>query len=358
MKRLPGIVQSAAGWGSWFKKMQVARNIFFVSFVLFVFEADLFPQTGGFAGSFTRLGFGARGISMGNAMTSITKGDIVGYYNPALSAFQNEHLITLSYSFLSFDRTLNFVSYTKNFKLPNQEQGGAGITFSWINAGVSNIDGRDYDGFHTEDYSTSENQFLFAPSIRVSDKLSLGVGFKFYYSRLFEGVTSTSLGFDAGALFIVNERLNVGISIKDINSKYEWNTTEIYDQYGNVTKNSFPVLLNLGASYLLPKNLGIAALDFQTSIKSETQNGVSYNAKSNVLKMGFELTPIKDFAFRGGFDRFDFNADDKFGNSKLMFGIGYQRHIKDFIVGIDYAFVLEPYSHKPFQTLTAVFKIK
>lgn len=315
-------------------------------------------QLGGFPGSFSRLGFGARGIAMGNAMTSITKGDILGYYNPALSSFQNEHLITLSYSFLSFDRKLNFVSYTKNFKLPKQEHGGAGVTFSWINAGVSKIDGRDNDGFHTEDYSTSENQFLFAPSIRVSDKISLGLGFKFYYAKLFKGVSSTSLGFDLGALFAATDKINIGLAVKDIKSYYQWNTNELYGQYGNTTKDEFPVIINLGISYLLPKNFGVAAVEYQGSFKKRKQADVEYKAKSNVIKMGFEINPIKDFSFRGGFDRFDLNADDKFGNSKVMFGIGYQKPIKSFIIGIDYAFVLEPYSHNPFQTLTAIFKIK
>jgi hypothetical protein len=126
------------------------KKIFIMKYVklLIIFlliGSSSYAQLGGFAGAFTRMGFGARGISMGNAMTSVTKGDITGYYNPALSSFQDEHLIGLSYSFLSFDRALNFVSYTKNFKLPKQEQGGAGVTFSWINAGVSDIDGRDIE---------------------------------------------------------------------------------------------------------------------------------------------------------------------------------------------------------------------
>jgi hypothetical protein len=326
--------------------------------ILFLFASESYAQLGGFPGAFTRLGFGARGIAMGNAMTSVTKGDVLGYYNPALSAFQNEHLITLSYSFLSFDRRLNFVSYTKNFKLPKQEHGGAGVTFSWMNAGVSKIDGRDNDGFHTEDYSVSENQFLFAPSIRVSEKMSIGVGFKFYYSKLFQGVTSTSLGFDLGALFVASDRINIGFAVKDIKSYYEWRTNDLYGQYGNTTKDNFPVILNLGVSYLLPNNFGIAAVEYQGSIRKKTQEGQDFSAKSNVFKMGFEINPIKDFSFRGGFDRFDLNSDDKFGNSKVMFGIGYQKPLKKFIVGIDYAFVLEPYSHDPFQTITAIFKIK
>ena len=165
---------------------------FFEIIVLNCFVAGItFSQLGGHPGAYTRMGFSARGIGMGNAMTSVTSGDIMGLYNPALSPFQDDHLINLSYSFLSLDRKLNFITYTKNFKLPNQPQGGAGITFAWVNAGVTDIDGRDLDGFSIGTLSTFENEFLFAPSIRVSDKVSLGAGFKLYYSKLYEGVTTT-----------------------------------------------------------------------------------------------------------------------------------------------------------------------
>lgn len=304
-------------------------------------------QIGGLPGAFTRMGFGSRGISMGNAMTSVTYGDVVGYYNPALSAFQNEHLINLSYSFLTLDRALNFVSYTKNFKLPNQKEGGAGFTFSWINAGVSKIDGRDADGFKIGELSTFENQFMFAPAIRVSEQVAFGVGFKFYYSKLYEKVTATSFGFDIGGLVKVNDKINIGFAVKDINTKYEWNTTDVYGQLGTTTKEKFPNLYNIGVSYLLPKNLGVASLEFEVS-----------NQKTYVLKGGVEVKPIEGVSFRGGFDRFDFKSDDKFGNSKFMFGVGYQKPLKNIILGLDYSFVMEPYSNSPFQTITAVFKIK
>jgi hypothetical protein len=315
--------------------------------IFFAISSVSYAQLGGLPGSFTRMGFGSRGIAMGNAMTAVTTGDIVGYYNPAVSPFQDEHLINLSYSFLSFDRTLNFVSYTKNFKIPNQPEGGAGVTFSWINEGVSNIDGRDADGFKIGDYSVSENQFLFAPAIRVSEKVSLGVGFKFYYSKLFTSVTSTSLGFDAGAIYIVNDKINVGFAARDIASKYQWNTNDIYGQNGTQTTDRFPTLYDFGVSYLLPKNFGLAAIGYEAS-----------NQRSNIIRMGAEVTPVKNFSFRAGFDRFDFNSNDKFGNAEVMFGLGYQKAFLTFIVGIDYSFVMEPYSNRPFQTLTAVFKIK
>ncbi|MCX7878068.1 MAG: hypothetical protein N2510_05425 [Ignavibacteria bacterium] len=322
----------------------------FRSYILVLFltlSGTAYSQLGGTPGAFTRMGFNARGISMGSAMVSVINGDISGFYNPALSVFQNEHYIALGYSFLSFDRSLNFISYTKNFKIPGQDKGGAGITFSWLNAGVGKIDGRDIDGFKIGEFSVFENQFLFAPSIRISDKVAGGVGFKFYFSRLFEEVKSTSFGFDLGLVYKITDQITGGITVRDINSKYEWNTSKIYGQFGNQTKEKFPVLYLIGVSYNLPRNLGLVSLEFQAS-----------NRRSGIFRIGAEISPVKDFKFRAGLDRFDLQEKDVFGSSRPSFGVGYQKNFKSYIVGIDYSFVMEPYSHKPFQTLTAIFKIK
>jgi hypothetical protein len=339
--------------------MKINKFVILIA-ALLIFEGSSYAQTGlgGLPGAFSRLGFSARGIAMGNAMTSVITGDIVGYYNPAVSAFQDDHLISFGHSFLSLDRSLNFVSYTKNFKLPKQKDGGAGITFSWINAGVTNIDSRDGDGFPLGSISTSENQFLFAPSIRVSKDVALGVGFKLYYSKLYDGVKSTSLGFDLGGIIKPSDRINIGFAVKDINSKYQWNTTSIYNENGSTTINKFPVLLDVGVSYLLPKSFGIVSLDFENSSQTVTIDGTDYKTASDIIRMGAEVSPIRDLKLRAGFDRFDLKSNDKLGNAKINFGVGYQVALKSYIVGIDYAFVMEPYSNNPFQTLTAVFKIK
>ena len=39
-------------------------------------------------GAFSRMGFGARGIGMGNAMSAVTTGNLVSYYNPAFHHFR------------------------------------------------------------------------------------------------------------------------------------------------------------------------------------------------------------------------------------------------------------------------------
>ena len=122
-------------------------------------------------GAFSRLGFGARGIGMGNAMSAVTSGELVSYYNPALSSFQEGNSFQTSYSFLSLDRSLNFVNFTRQFKLGRKKSDNAdedkprsiaGVSFGIINSGVSKIDGRDSQGNQTGELSTSENQFFLA----------------------------------------------------------------------------------------------------------------------------------------------------------------------------------------------------
>lgn len=129
-------------------------------------------------GAFSRMGFGARGIGMGNAMSSVTTGNLVSYYNPALSPFQENNSFQTGYTFLSLDRSLNFLSFTRKFDFYSSKDSSedrkpvstAGISAGIINAGIGSIDGRDGSGLHTKDLSTSENQFFLSVSNRFSKK--------------------------------------------------------------------------------------------------------------------------------------------------------------------------------------------
>ena len=113
-------------------------------------------------GAFSRMGFGARGIGMGNAMSAVTEGNLVSYYNPALSVFQENNSFHTSYSFLSLDRSLNFLNFTKRFDFYSSKdtslenrvpRSTAGVSIGIINAGVSNIDGRDNQGIRQNNRS-------------------------------------------------------------------------------------------------------------------------------------------------------------------------------------------------------------
>jgi hypothetical protein len=334
-------------------------TILFFAFAINLCEAQL----GSYAGAFSRMGFSARGLAMSNAMVSNIYGDLYGIYNPALATFQTDGLVNLGYSFLSLDRKLNFVGFTKKVKLPNQETGGAGITVAWVNAGVSDIDGRDNDTRSIGTLSTFENEFYLGTGFIVNEKISIGLGFKLYYSKLYTDVTATSFALDLGALYKASDKLAFGFMIKDLGAKYEWQTSGIYGDNGNTTQDKFPKVLDLGATYLLPKSIGLVSLElrqyFNPSAEADTNGVVPETTDNTVLNFGAEINIVNQVKFRAGLGRMDFSADDFTGNLEPSFGLGLNKSFsKNINLGIDYSFQLEPFTHDPVQNIGIVFKFK
>lgn len=326
-------------------------------------------QLGSYAGAFARMGFGARGLSMGNAMVANIFGDVNGYYNPSLACFQTEGFVNLGYTAMTMDRRLNYVGFARKFVLPNQPKGGAGISLSWINSGVSDIDGRDNDAKQIGTFSTYENQFYFGTGFLLEENLAIGVGFKLYDSKLFDDVKTTSVAFDLGAIYKVRPDLSLGFSVHDISAKYKWDTSPptVYGaDHGTTTINKFPVLANLGAAYLLPKNLGIFSAEFETDINpgfdiKDTIGTVTTTDKSYnyIVKVGAEIKLTEQLKIRAGMDRMDFKADDFWGNVKPCFGIGFYKPLnKEITLGVDYSFQIEPYSHDGIHNIGIGFKFK
>lgn len=320
-----------------------------------------FSQVGSYPGSFARMGFGARGLAMGNALVSDVFGNISGYYNPALACFQEQGVVNLGYTFLNLDRKLNFVSFSRKFKIPKQKKGGAGISLYWINAGVTDIDGRDNDTRSLGMLSTFENLFNLSTSFLVDEKLSLGVGFKLYYAKLYEKVTATSIAFDAGAVYKAMKQLSFAIAVKDISAKYKWDTSQLYGSFGNVTENKFPVVVDFGVSYLLPKNLGIVSGEFETFINPKLEDKISGTVSKRTydyfLKLGTEINIISQLQVRAGLDRIQLNGEDFWGNLKPGAGFAFTKSFSEKIMfGVEYSFQLEPYTKNPIQNLGVIFK--
>ncbi len=286
-------------------------------------------------GAFSRMGFGARGMGMGNSLSAVTDGNLVSYYNPAVSSFQEGNSFQTSYSFLSLDRNLNFLNFTKRFELGKDENGNpksvAGISAGIINSGVDNIGEYDNQGFKTGELSTSENQFFFGVSNKFSNKFAIGISVKFYYYKLYEDITSTGLGFDLGALYFVNDNLTISFMLSDLNSKYKWDTTELYGQSGTNSENKFPTMKKIGAAYNLT-NLGLLlTAEFESS-----------NAETNILRFGAEYNIFESLFLRSGLDKFNLSNSDF--PVRPAFGFSYFYPGGKFTVGIDYAFVIEPFS--------------
>jgi hypothetical protein len=314
--------------------------LFVVIFSSIIFSQPQFSSIQSLSGSFSRMGFGARGIGMGNALSAVTDGNLVSYYNPAVSAFQDDNSFHTSYSILSLDRSLNFLNFTRRFDFYSmtdtaenrKPRSSAGISAGIINAGVSNIDERDNQGFKTGTLSTSENQFFIGFANRFSEKISLGVAVKFYYFKLYNDISSNAIGLDIGALYKLNNNINFAFVISDINTKYEWDTGSLYGPaQGVMTKNSFPVLKKFGASYKGLNDKLLVAAEYELS---------SY--ESGILKLGAEYSLMERFILRGGIDQFNLVNSDY--PVKPAAGFSYFHFFGSLLVGVHYAFMLEQYS--------------
>ncbi len=304
-----------------------------------IFAQPQFNPMAAKPGSFSRMGFGPRGIGLGNGLSALTEGNLVSYYNPAASVFQKGTSFQTGYSFLSLDRQLNFLSFTRRFEFFSSKDTSsdrkptsvAGLSAGVINSGVSKIDGRDNNGLKTKELSTSENLFFIGISNRFSEKFSLGLNFKFYYYKLYEKMTSTSVGVDAGALYRLNDNLSFSFTLNDLNSKYKWDSGPIYGQNGISSEDKFPLLKKLGVCY---KNT-----DYNFFIVGEFE---SSNAGTNIIRLGAEYNIFEGLYLRGGIDQFNLSNSD--WPTKPSLGFTYFYNLSDYVLGVDYAFMFEPYS--------------
>ncbi|MDZ7659213.1 MAG: hypothetical protein U5J89_08035 [Fodinibius sp.] len=202
------------------------------------FTASTIAQNGGSAGSFSRMGFGPRGMAMGNALISNTTNGTFSYYNPALIAQSTGTQVDFSTAAMSFDRSLNTASGT--FELPPT----AGASLSLINANVSDIDGRTSSGYHTDMLSTQEYQIAAAFGQQISDHLSVGIGLKYYISDLHNDLpNATTLGLDVGVLYMFSDRLQAGAVIRDLLASYSWSSGTLYGDNSSARTDAFPTQL-------------------------------------------------------------------------------------------------------------------
>jgi hypothetical protein len=284
-------------------------------------------QPAGYAGSFSRIGFGPRGIAMGNAILATTEEGIYAYYNPAHAAYaQSGNQVDLSASLMSFDRSLNSLNAT--FSLPPS----AGLTISLLNANVEGIDGRTSSGYFTGDLQTSEYQLMSSFGINVSPKLAIGLGVKFNLADYHPKVSpAKGVGFDIGALYKASGKLSLGVSAQDLLAAYSWSSAELYNEeaLGESTEH-FPSRFNLGASYRFQSMLAASSIGLL----------VHEGEQLKQLKVGLSWQAHERITLRGGWQINDL------GNTVDTHrpGAGFSIHLPFDILkpSVDYAYLKEP----------------
>ncbi len=195
----------------------------------------------------------ARALGMGGAYTAVAAGSGSLLYNPAgLSGATGNHINSVFRS-LSLERKIYGVEYCR--PIP----GDAGLGGMWLNAGVGDIQGYDYDGNPTGLLTNSQNLFLFGFGRPiVGDYLRAGVAARIYWLRL-DDLQGTGAGMTLGLSSSPIENLTLGVKAVDILTSLKWQ--DIVDNE-NREGETVPIVFSGGAAYTLWDRL-IVAVDIE-----------------------------------------------------------------------------------------------
>ena len=325
------------------------KKLLLIAILLTLTAAEARAQA---AGAFSRMGFGARGVAMSNALVADASGQASPYYNPALAPFIPQQSLDVSAALMTLDRELQFLQ----FATPLRPR--AGIAVGLIHASVSDIDGRDGSGYHTQNFSTDEYALFMAFGVRVSRRVTVGFGLQFFRADYFEGLDPVnSIGLDLGLNVEVTEAFRLGLAVDDVLARYSWDTSGLLGSSGRSTSDRFPTRLRLGGAYYLMGRQLLLTAEYESRFTSsevptrevrligDTPREVSVSERlmlhESRLRFGAEYKPLAVFAVRGGLDRL---AGDDFGGVRPSAGFMVEQALGSLVARAEYAFVLEPYA--------------
>jgi hypothetical protein len=300
-------------------------KIFLVLIVIVLFSSSLkadIKNNGGYAGSFLRMGLGARSIALGNCGVADAANGFSHYYNPAILPFLSGKSLALSYSFMPLDRHTQYVGYSMKVKP------AAGLAIGWIESGVGGLEGKNSLGEYTGEINHSLHGIYFSFGRHFGERLNLGVTVKLVMEYLSDknfDYSAMGVGFNLGAYYKVNNDINVGAVVYDLKTSLDANTQDIFT-YGGKTIAKFPILYRIGASYVTPIRWLRILYDFEGSNKGGFANHV-----------GIEALHGDNLALRMGFSGDKYTQTGSFFNA-LSFGAGMDFSLYKFNSYIDYAF--------------------
>ena len=306
------------------RSIKLYMYLFGLFFVVGIFTSTVIAEEGrgGYAGAFLRMGIGPRALALGDAYCAVGEGAEVGFYNPAGVAILPSGELMASVSLLSLDRRFYVLSFAQPLRPRGQGAIDGGFSIGWVHSGVNNIDGRDLSGNHIGMFSNAENAFYLSFALYPHKIISIGVSGKILYS-LFPSVTkddgtltSSGFGIDAGILVMPVTGLKIGLVIRDVNSKYTWNTENVWEQ-GTSKVNKFPLLTRFGLSYIVPGKWMMASADIEHSCEQEFR-----------YHIGLEGVYADKFFLRGGLN-----------NGKLRFGAGFGFELFEKQSRLEYAYI-------------------
>lgn len=268
-----------------------------------------------FAGSYTRMGLGARSIALGNTGVADSPNGYSTYYNPAVLGMVEERTLSLSYSFLSLDRHIQFVGLS--MKVPP----GAGFSIGWLESGTDELYSYNSIGEQTGEINQAAHAIFFSFGRQFTSRFSVGVSIKLLMEYINDGTdefdyNSRGVGADFGAYYQASENLGLAVTLRDVGSKLKANTDKLFER-GGTTIDRFPRRFLFGVNYRTPYPWLRILYDFEISNKEHLASHI-----------GVEALHGRNLALRFGLNERNFVA-----------GTGIDFTLYRFISHLDYAFL-------------------
>jgi len=269
-------------------------------------------EAGGTAGAYLRMAPDARSAALGNSMAAVV-GDVnIGGGNPAVLPYLKERQFSSSFQFLTLGRSHNSLVF--GLPLPPS----AGMSISWIHAGVDDIIGRNLSNEPTYEYRFSQNAMNVSFSLAPMPWLSLGFTGKILSENV-SASSSTGFSTDFGILLTPFKNFSLGFVMKDLSGKVTWDiSAESFVDMQTQQSDYFPAVFQAEFAYLISERyLLTGSYSYSNEIEPEWH-------------FGGEAGIGEHFFLRAGLD-----------NGSPVFGAGTSYPaLKNVSTRIDYAFVL------------------
>ncbi|MCY4204481.1 MAG: hypothetical protein OXE92_02005 [Bacteroidetes bacterium] len=301
------------------------------------------------AGQIVRMGFGSRGIAVGNALAADASGMASPFYNPALAPYIESQSLVLSAALMTHDRQLQFLELSTPLKPL------AGIAAGLIHTGVGNIDLRNSSGYHINMASTNEYAFFAAFGVRMGNRASIGIGLQLFQNDLHADLsTARTFGLDFGIGIHILPSLHVGFVLDDLLAKYDW---DALDGDGGGVVDEFPTRLRTGISWILldgrlqllgeyessfsVQSIREATVIFSGSTPREVFEPRELTLHKSHFRLGAEFSLVPALTLRAGMARIE---EFSRGGPRPSTGFMIEQNLGLLRTQLAYTFVLEPYA--------------
>ncbi|MDP8228651.1 MAG: hypothetical protein P9M15_04290 [Candidatus Electryoneaceae bacterium] len=210
-------------------------------------------QLGGQAGAFLRVGLGADRVAMGDCGVALAGGGMNWYYNPASLPYQESRQASLGYRNMSLDRFILYADYSTPIKQDGVTK--AGLSLGVIRAGITGVEYRDSNGEKFDVVTTSDNLIHGSFALMPHPRITFGITIKWMINAIPDileddrNLYAYGMGIDLGMRFIARKNLQLGIQLRDINSQYSWETSEVWGDQVSTKDDQLPLMLRVGGAW-------------------------------------------------------------------------------------------------------------